>query len=155
VLLVRGEVLRRFPNTIVMAAPAIGAGTAAPFSQWRLPTFPVPLGNESMAYVFDLDPGAALGSPGWFFVFLEPTSVARYGFDVTPTESLQSWNDMSWADVTLSRERFVDSKRPPARLPPPANQAGVVWGATAADMAAATLQRPFRFLFHAKALFNV
>jgi hypothetical protein len=34
---------------------------------------------------------------------------------------------------------------------------GVTWGvdATAADVATATLQRPFRLLFHAKALFNV
>jgi hypothetical protein len=156
VLLVRGEVLRRFPNTIVMAAPALDIqGAVAPFEQWRLPTFPVPLGNDSMAYVFDLDPDAALGSPGWFFVFVEPTSVPRYGFDVTPAATVQSWNDMAWADVRLSRERFVDIRENPARLP--VDRRGVTWGvdATAADVATATLQRPFRLLFHAKALFNV
>ncbi len=90
VLLVRGEVLRRFPYMIVMAAPAIdAAGTPGPFSAWRLPKFPVPFGNDSMAYVFDLDVNEALGLPGWFFVFQEPRAVPRYGFDVSSERRLR------------------------------------------------------------------
>ena len=100
VLLVRGDVLRRFPNMIVMAAPALNAaGAVGPFASWLLPTFPVPFPNESMAYIFQLDVNVALGSPGWFFVFQEPMTVPRYGFDVSAVVPPTSWNDLAWGDV--------------------------------------------------------
>jgi hypothetical protein len=157
VLLVRGDVLRRFPFMIVMAAPAIdAAGTPAPFSAWRLPKFPVPFGNESMAYVFDLDVNTALGDPGWFFVFQEPRAVPRYGFDVSSSGNAASWNDLGWPDVPLERGTFVDldQERRPLTFRP-ADRRGAQWAGTAADMATITFQRPFRLLFHARALFNV
>ena len=154
VLLVRGDVLRRYPFTIVMAAPAIDpAGTVGPFSDWRLPTFPVPLGNDSMAYVFDLDPKVALGVPGWFFVFQEPRAVPRYGFDVSRSGDSALWSDLAWPDVPLARGMFVDVDRPPTFAP--ADPRGAAWGGTAADMATIAMVRPFRLLFHARALFNV
>ena len=154
VLLVRGEVLRRFPYMIVMAAPAIdAAGTPGPFSAWRLPKFPVPFGNDSMAYVFDLDVNVALGLPGWFFVFQEPRAVPRYGFDVSSSGGSASWNDLGWPDVPIARAKFVDLDQALAFRP--ADPRGAVWGGTAADMANITFQRPFRLLFHARALFNV
>jgi hypothetical protein len=154
VLLVRGDVLRRYPFTIVMAAPAIDpGGTVGPFSDWRLPTFPVPLGNDSMAYVFDLDPKVALGVPGWFFVFQEPRAVPRYGFDVSRSGDSALWSDLAWPDVPLARGMFVDVDRPPTFAP--ADPRGAAWGGTAADMATIAMVRPFRLLFHARALFNV
>jgi hypothetical protein len=137
-----------------MAAPAIDpAGTVGPFSDWRLPTFPVPLGNDSMAYVFDLDPKVALGVPGWFFVFQEPRAVPRYGFDVSRSGDSALWSDLAWPDVPLARGMFVDVDRPPTFAP--ADPRGAAWGGTAADMATIAMVRPFRLLFHARALFNV
>jgi hypothetical protein len=154
VLLVRGDVLRRYPFTIVMAAPAIdAAGTVGPFSNWKLPTFPVPLGTDSMAYIFDLKVNDALGVPGWFFVFQEPRAVPRYGFDVSRGAESASWSDLSWPDVPLARGMFVDVDRPPTFAP--ADPRGAAWGGTAADMATIAMVRPFRLLFHARALFNV
>jgi hypothetical protein len=154
VLLVRGDVLRRFPKMIVMAAPATNpAGAVGPFDSWLLPTFPIPFPNDSMAYVFQLDVVRALGSPGWFFVFQEPITVPRYGFDVTRSGPPTTWNDLAWGDVHLSRGMFVDVARGPDVGVPDAR--GATWGASAADMATVTYQRPFRLLFHARALFNV
>ena len=54
-------------------------------------------GNDSMAYVFDLDVNVALGLPGWFFVFQEPRAVPRYGFDVSSSGGSASWNDLGVA----------------------------------------------------------
>ena len=90
------------------------AGAVGPFSNWRLPTFPVPFGNDSMAYVFDLDLNEALGVPGWFFVFQEPRAVPRYGFDVSRSGDAASWSDLAWPDVPLARGMFVDIVGAPA-----------------------------------------
>jgi hypothetical protein len=156
VLLVRGEVLRRFPNTIVMAAPARDGHTAADLSQWRLPEFAMPLGNDSVAYVFNLRASDQSFDPGrWFFVFQEPLSIPRFGLDVSRPagDPIQSWNDVAWGDVThTTRPLFLDTHD---RLPSPANPAGATWDSnrvTAADVAAVTVQRPFRILFHGRAL---
>jgi hypothetical protein len=139
---------------IVMAAPALNAaGDLGPFASWLLPTFPVPFPNEAMAYIFQLDVNVALGSPGWFFVFQEPITVPRYGFDAERSGAATSWNDLAWGDVRLSRGMFVDIGRSPAVVPP--QTGGATWGATGADMATISYQRPFRLLFHARALFNV
>jgi hypothetical protein len=154
VLLVRGDVLRRYPFMIVMAAPALDAnGTVAPFATWLLPKFPIPVGADSMAYVFDLDVNQALGIPGWFLVFQEPRAVLRYGFDLSPSGGAATWSDLAWPDVPVARGKFVDIDRPPTFAP--ADPRGAAWGGTAADMATITMQRPFRLLFHARALFNV
>ena len=156
VLLVRGEVLRRFPNTIVMAAPALNGHTAADLSQWRLPEFAMPLGNDSVAYVFNLRAANQSVDPGrWFFVFQEPLSIPRFGLDVSrpAADPIQSWNDVAWGDVTqTTRPLFLETRD---RLPSPANPAGATWDSnrvTAADVAAVTVQRPFRILFHGRAL---
>ena len=156
VLLVRGEVLRRFPNTIVMAAPARDGHTAADLSQWRLPEFAMPLGNDSVAYVFNLRASNQGFDPGrWFFVFQEPLTIPRFGLDVSRPagDPILSWNDVAWGDVTqTTRPLFLDTHD---GLPTPANPAGATWDsnrATAADVAAVTVQRPFRILFHGRAL---
>jgi hypothetical protein len=156
VLLVRGEVLRRFPNTIVMAAPALDGRTAADLSQWRLPEFAMPLGNDSVAYVFNLRTSNQSFDPGrWFFIFQEPVSIPRFGLDVSrlPGDDILSWNDVSWGDVThTARPQFLDTH---AVLPTPANPAGATWDenrVTAADVAAVTVQRPFQIRFHGRAL---
>ena len=156
VLLVRGEVLRRFPNTIVMAAPARDGHTAADLAQWRLPEFAMPLGNDAVAYVFNLRLSNQAFDPArWFFIFQEPVSMPRFGLDVSRPagEPIRSWNDVSWADVIQrGRPLFLD---PDDGLPTPVDAAGAVWDAnrgTAADVAAVTAQRPFRILFHGRAL---
>ncbi len=156
VLLVRGEVLRRFPNTIVMAAPARNGQTAGDLAQWRLPEFVMPLGNDAVAYVFNLRLSNQSFDPArWFFIFQEPVSVPRFGLDVSRPagDAILSWNDVAWGDVTgAARPQFLDTQ---ARLPAPENPAGATWDpnrVTAADVAAVTVQRPFRILFHARAL---
>jgi hypothetical protein len=64
-----------------------------------------------------------------------------------------SWSDLAWPDVPLARRVFVDIDRAPTFAP--ATPAGAAWGGTAADMATIAMVRPFRLLFHARALFNV
>jgi hypothetical protein len=65
---------------------------------------------------------------------------------------LQSWNDMAWTDVPLSRPPFLSTRGD--LLPSPVSRNNATWGGGAADTAAITLQRPFRLFFHAKALLD-
>ena len=76
VLLVRAELLRRFPQTQVFAAPAAGSPGALTLDldtrSWKPPVFVIPIDPATTAYAFDIDADelqaeAAMGAPGWFF----------------------------------------------------------------------------------------
>lgn len=119
VLVVRGELLKKYPTTVIYARKA----------RWQpvSDTDPTPDKNAERAldndsplisplyqakvepdiyfFGFDLtveeargDPEAA-NQPGWFFVFEERPGEPRFGLDVTRDGPLQVWNDLSWNDL--------------------------------------------------------
>ncbi len=125
VLLIRGNLLRRFPNTIVYAARAkwiveendeedngediFVRRPIFDFSDENTRTFIFSgkLDPDITFFGFDLTleeargkPDKADGNPGWFFVLEEPVSEATMGFDVPPPEGeevqLTTWEDANW-----------------------------------------------------------
>ena len=87
VLLVRGEVLRRYPGTIVYAAEAIDPGTGKPVlgTKEQHPAFRGTLKPDVTFLGFDLTAEQARGKdghPGWFFVLQEQPAAPRFGFAV-------------------------------------------------------------------------
>ncbi|MEU6381487.1 hypothetical protein [Streptomyces sp. NPDC046909] len=119
VLVVRGELLKKYPNTVISAQPAKwqpksdGTPDKAKERQLDDSTTPIfPLYEARVApdiyfFGFDLTAEVARGDdtvddrPGWFFRIEEVPGDARFGFDVSRAAgtAVNVWNDLSWADV--------------------------------------------------------
>jgi hypothetical protein len=156
VLLVRGELLRRYPATTIYAARANADGTLDAATRLA-PMFRGFVAPDVVFAGFALTEEAALGTdpagPGWYFVFEEHPGEPRFGFDeAAETDAPQSQNDLAWPHVPLTRSGHVDLARP---LKGAGADLQASWGRDAAGMAALTLQQPFRIAMHASRLLRV
>jgi len=165
VLLIRGDLLKRFPRALVSAVEATWAGgKRVPGTNERPPTFRGTSGADVTFLGFRLTEAEARGStnpakhPGWFFVLQEQPSEPRFGFDdedrpARAVDAVAAWDELSWADVAEDAASSVRvagrwaTKRKPLRSGSPS--ATVTWGANSAAMAAITQQAPFRIAIHA------
>lgn len=130
VLLIRGELLKKYPNTQVYAQKAKFIDPAHPAAPRTLadanveanillPVFLATLEPDIYLFGFDLDKEEAKGDstdaskPGWFFALRERPGQIRFGLDdytptdpddpPMPTSEPANWNDLSW-------EHFVEEK---------------------------------------------
>jgi hypothetical protein len=174
VLLVRGELLRRYPNATVYAVRAkLGAsGLRELTDEERHPVFSGTLEPDVAFFGFELSLEEARGVDhvdgphGWFFVIQEQPSEPRFGLDAQGTAgaAVASWNELSWPSLVPSDAALADLAHidltaalpdvTAAEAAPP----GAVWHATpsgagrgsrASDLAFITLQRPVRVAWHA------
>jgi hypothetical protein len=150
VLLVRGDVVRRFPDMVVAAAPAASPQQPDPDqSTWQPPLFVLPIDASTAAYAFDVGPDALLDeNAGFFFVFQEHSHRLRFGFDLE-SEDFESWNQLDWARVPMDRSFAFAGRRID---PGPQDPDDRAWDSDAADIARITLQQPFRLAIHATQL---
>ena len=174
VLLIRGELLRRFPGTIIYAAKAVvrngrrglatdsPAGVAAP-----LEAFPIFRGslNPDVTFIgFDLKKDEVLKGDGWYFILQQQPAEPRFGLDEAPfevggpdgTPALKTWNDLSWAHLAptesaLEKISYMSVKG--VQLKPTDPVTGI-WGRNAAHMAYVTKQLPVRVAIHATELIH-
>lgn len=178
VLFVRGEVLLRYPTTIVYAAKAVKNQnpTIAGLPALILPAASLDSDpNFRRDYIFhgQLDPDIrffgfplsiqeALAGDGWFFVLQQHPGEPVFGFDVVSRSPLVSFKEVTWSMV-LGTPGVRDAAAPAApylsfKQASPAIQAFLAtqgprapsWGATSADVAHTTLRRPTRVAYHAK-----
>ena len=119
ILLVRGDVVRRYPTMLVTAVPSgapvmqhehpgpadhdRGNHRPDPAAVVTQPLFVITIDAQTKAYAFhiaddELQRPATQDQPGWFFVMSENGFRIRFGFDeidgVVP--DLRSWNDAVW-----------------------------------------------------------
>lgn len=174
VLLLRAELLRRYPNTIVYASPAKwnadGYTRSVDDSQQMKPAFSGTLGAGVGFWGFPLTVDMVRGGdkapqdPGWFFILAEPPTEPRLGLEPAGTTfgaPVTSWPTMSWAALAhdaagLATMSFIDLD---AALP---NTGAVVdpdhaaWhtgdGARASDLAYITYRVPMRVAWHASTM---
>src|SRR6185503_8136670 len=85
VLLVRGELLRRYPNSVIYAVAAVSSGGPPDLStdpkDERHPLFRGTLKPDVTFLGFDLKRDDAVGNPGWFFVIQQQPTEPRFGLD--------------------------------------------------------------------------
>jgi hypothetical protein len=142
VLLVRGELLKKYPNTIVYAQKAhIFKRNGAPDpredpvvqevktdadmkAEIRFPIFHAEVEPDIRFFGFELTPRQAKGADnpqtetddwGWFFIIQEIPGEPRFGMDITfePDDSAHiTWDDLSWANFGADL-RFVDLSHTP------------------------------------------
>jgi hypothetical protein len=150
VLLVRGELLHRYPDALIYAAKATtpqAVGTPE-----LLPLFRGRIGPDITFLGFDLTEDQARGEgtdPGWFFVIQEQPTAPRFGLDDTRDGPLDTWNDLAWTDVATAPGTHLKLS---ASAPTVTNPGGVAWAFNGAHMAAVLRQRPVRIAIHARRL---
>jgi hypothetical protein len=114
VLIVRGELLKKYPDTVIFAQHAKMVGkvrepdwlTAAeeaqpPRSKTRTPLYAAQPEDDIFFFGFDLtidEVKGTGGDPGWYFVLQERPGEARFGLEVSPT-TVETFDDLSWPDA--------------------------------------------------------
>jgi hypothetical protein len=165
VLLIRGELLRRYPNTVIYAVRAAETDDGRDLStnpdDERHPVFRGTLQPDVTFVGFDLTADDVVTGSGWFFVLQQQPTEPRFGLDEAPylegkTEipELATWNDLNWAhlapdETTLKELGFVSVSK--FNLVP-AKQVNGIWGRNSAHMAYITRQLPVRVAIHATEL---
>jgi hypothetical protein len=170
VLVIRGELLKRYPNTIIFAQKAVaGDKTQNPAinlslsdtdfpKQVKFPLYKADCSPDIKFFGFDLTIDQARGtapSPdfpgdtlGWFFVIQEVPGEPRFGMDVTheTDSSGLSWADLSWEDfANPAGMTFITAGVHPILSYPNA----AYWGADSADMAYILFRKPSMVAVHA------
>lgn len=150
VLLIRGRVLRRYPDVIIYAAQADGPTQLTDTE--RYPVFRGAIGEDVVYLGFDLarDDVRSGSDAGWFFVVQDQVSAPTFGLDVPGDDTdIATWDDLSWAHVDV-----VDGHLRVATAPVVDDDGGLTWGRNGAHMAAILRQRPARVAIHADILLD-
>lgn len=150
VLLVRGEILRRYPNATIYVTRE-----RATREEPHYPLFRGELPPDVMFVGFDLTVDT-LFSGGWYFVFEEPAIEARFGLDESAAP-LRSWSDLSWPAVGVAVGSYFRGsvERDGARSELTLDDRTPAWPAgqaTSAAFANITHQKPVRILIPAAQL---
>jgi len=131
-LVIRGDLLKRYPTAVVYAQRADWTYTngeidrtkervlvdllpaeeaAPPHDKLRMPLYGAKVDPDITFLGFDLTAEAARGvdedDPGWFFVIRERPGEPRFGFDIAREGALNVWNDLAWPDVLPDGATYV------------------------------------------------
>jgi len=128
VLVIRGELLKRYPNAVIYAHRArwqmrngeiardlprvlddlgVADNEAPPRTKVRTPLYEARIDPDITFFGFDITAEEALGDPdgndvdraGWFFIIKERPGEPRFGLDLGGGETLYTWNDLGWDNV--------------------------------------------------------
>ncbi len=152
-VLVRGELLHRFPGTSLLAVRGVVDALPTDFS--GVPGTPLPLDESTVLYLFTGLTAERAVAEDWFFVFREPMHGTQFGFDTgAQPAAMTTWADLTWEGVPLTGSGFVQPGAAPASVPQhplPADDPPV-WGRDPADQARIAFQQPFQLAFGAAAM---
>ncbi|MFI7582061.1 hypothetical protein [Kocuria kalidii] len=154
VLLVRGQLLRRYPETVMYAAPARPDKSFDPTpSVIEDPIFWGRIAPDVTFVGFDLNREEVEPDPGWYFVLAEQPTAPRFGLDVSGASALPgNWSDLHWGHVGADPgdHLSITGSGLNGRNVPLISGGSVrsTFGRNSADMAAITFQRPFRAVVH-------
>lgn len=171
VLLIRGELLRRYPNSVIYAVAAVPKDGRLTLSKKpedeRHPLFRGSLKPDVTFLGFDLTEAEAKGEPpydpnGWFFVIQQQPTEPCFGMDVADFAKeapaiTTTWNELSWRHMAKTEEELqalshisIDTIK--SVLPNIDAQTidNATWGKNSSHLAYITLQRPMRIAIHAR-----
>ncbi|MEM6723192.1 MAG: hypothetical protein AAF598_04085 [Bacteroidota bacterium] len=179
VLIVRGELLRKYPNTFVYAQRAISIDTdersiipnPTDTDDYKLPIFQGELDPDIHFFGFDLEVEEAIeidtanNEHGWFFCLKERPGQIRFGLDEdvntpVPTGDATDWNDLSWGHLVNSTSQLNNLETIDLAGTIRANVTGPdepAWGvlSNSADLAHILLQNPVLFAIHARRMISI
>lgn len=166
VLVIRGDLLNKYPNTFIFAQKAVAghiAGepeidrdlTDAEFRDHiKFPLYKAEVGPDIKFFGFDLTIEQARGtettSPftdnfGWFFIIQQVPGEPQFGMDVNFNQGDDglTWDDLAW-DQFASDMTFIK-----AGVKPSMDPETIKWGTDAASMAYILFQKPSMVAVHA------
>ena len=167
VLMVRGELIRRYPNAMILAMRAGSVDVSG------VPTFedPVAAPDTLAAISFhghlppditlvgfqltlaDIQAGSKDGL-GWWFVVAEHPTAPRFGLAEGPNQiPAQTRDQLAWNQVELRFGRFLDGSQT-VPLPDTAGGPSIIFGAEAASTAHVLLRDPVRAAFYGQTMLN-
>jgi hypothetical protein len=158
ILLIRGELLRRYPGTAIYAVKAVRDGSGSrtlspkPEDEYH-PIFRGSMDPDVMFLGFNLTRADVTAGDGAYFILQEQPSEPRFGLDDDPAiPTLKTWNDLNWGHLAPNDDSYVAVKKS-ALVPVDAGQAAKAkWGRNSAHMAYITKQLPSRVAIHASEL---
>ncbi len=157
VLLIRGELLRRYPNTIIYAVQAVSKSgrphlPPEPFAEIH-PIFRGAIEPDVTFVGFDLTVDDVRKESGYFFVLQQQPSEPRFGLDVAPAPGqpdetkalplMKNWNQLHWGHPELKALDHVSFTKALTVT----NDQGK-WFHNSAHMAYITKQRLVRIAIH-------
>jgi hypothetical protein len=169
VLLVRGQLLKRYPRAVIFAQRARWGPDPDTGRTVRLlddaaeavldPAFSATIDPDVRLIGFDLTTDVVRGSadpdkddPGWFFVIQERPGETRFGMDLPTDDTLgpvTAWDDLSWGHVATTPGRPLELEPPPPTAIGDEPDASVAWGTDSASMAYILYQSPVMVALHA------
>jgi hypothetical protein len=174
VLLLKGELLKKYPNTIVFAQRAkkdsqnqLVLDSADNMDNYKFPVFSGNLAPDTRLLGFELtkEEVKLTGEPGqqgtgWFFVLAEVPGEPRFGVDIEyepPASGPNTWNDLSLENFTdfpfVSGKKAPDPNTPNGGWPAdPGSEVLEIWGRSSADMAGILMQKPVMVAMHGSEL---
>jgi hypothetical protein len=175
VLLIRGELLRRYPGTVIYAVkamrregrrvPAIDHPEQAAAQQITPPLEAYPMFRGTLepdvTFVgFNLTAKEVLAADGWFFVLQQQPTEPRFGLDQFHLDEgkapkLRTWNDLNWAHLMPNEAELkqISHVQVGKFQLQPENDRGT-WDRNSAHMAYITKQVPARIAIHASELIH-
>ncbi|WP_026967794.1 hypothetical protein [Algoriphagus terrigena] len=176
VFVIRGELLKKFPNTVIYAQKAFKDDKDKWFitkdldetkfkKEVRFPIYQAELPPDIKLLGFDLTIDEAAGittmtdfpgnKEGWFFIIAEVPGEPRFGMDIKfdPVDPEKfTWNDLSWENFGTEPLPFATGKKQPNETDSTAAKG--VWGRSSADMASIMIQRPVMVAVHASEMLD-
>lgn len=171
VLLIRGDLLKRYPNSAIYAVRAVKDETPDRIfnrkpedsqDNRKDPIFRGLLYPDVTFFGFDLTieeaRGGSQSSPeGWYFVIKEQPSEPRFGLDAEDVskpfrQQIDNWDELSWNSIVDNETALkqlvnidIDANRPVTT-----GSIDAKWGKNSSDMAYILLQRRLRIAIHAQ-----
>jgi hypothetical protein len=172
VLLVRGDLLKKYPTAVIYAQRAKWSRDEDgrnireleendPAQNIQHPLFKAEIEPDIRLLGFDLTESFAKGNPdpladdpGWFFVIQERPGEPRFGLDNLSDDSparATTWDQLAWEHLdNFDSLGFIDfNVGLKADVPASSTDGQFVWGRNAADMAYILYQVPVMVAFHA------
>jgi hypothetical protein len=172
VLTIRGDLLKKYPNTLVFAQKAKAAspndenadeGTQIKLNlseeefreQVKFPLYRAEVIPDIKFFGFDLtvdrargtSPGLDADNLGWYFVIMQAPGAPTFGMDITFNQGDDelTWDDLSWENFN-EEVKFIKKDV----LPTIAPTDHVTWATDSASMAYILFQKPNMIAVHAR-----
>jgi hypothetical protein len=173
VLVIRGDLLKRYPNTLIFAQKAVAGTDASGESpvidqdldedefetQVKFPLYKAEIAPDLKFFGFDLTIEQARGTEktpgfdddlGWFFILQEIPGEPRFGMDIEfdPGSDGLTWDDLAWDSFGGADLKFIQAGVHPTITP--SDNTPDKWGTNSANMAYILFQKPSMVAVHAK-----